>query len=124
MNEMNDFDALQAQKQAEEQEKLKKNGKSFSIAGMTLAIIGLVLAFLGGFVITALLSLPCAIVGLVLSVMGGKKLKSVNASRGMATAGLVVGIIATSISGIAFLTCGLCGLCALNSGIGFFNMLF
>ena len=122
MEEKIEIDELGALKKAEEQETLKKMGKNYSIAGMTLAIVGLVLAFLGGFIVTALLSLPCAITGLVLSVVGGKKLKLVSASHGMAIAGLVVGIVATSISGISFLTCGLCGLCALSNGIGFLSL--
>lgn len=115
MEEMNETQAAQ---EAQDLEALQKKGKSFSIAGMVCAIVGLVLAFLGTFVITALLSLPCAIVGLVLSVIGGKKLKIVGASHGMAIAGLVVGIVATAISGIAFLSCGLCGLCLLSTAGG------
>ena len=80
------------------------------IAGFVAGIAALVLSFLSGFF--SIISLPLAIVGLVLSVIGGKKLKANNQSSGLATAGLVVGIIAVCISAIAFFTCGLCVLAA------------
>jgi len=45
-------------------------------------------------------------------VIGGKKLEANGQPKGIATAGLVLGIIAVIISGIAFFTCGICILCA------------
>ena len=63
------------------------------------------------FGLAAFAALPLAIVGLVLSVNGGKKLKANGQKSGIATAGLVLGIIATVLSSIAFVTCGLCVAC-------------
>ena len=85
-------------------------GKGQAIAGFVCAIVGLVLGFIPG--IFALLGLPVAIVGLVLSVLGGKKLKADNQPSGMATAGLVIGIIATVFTAITFFACGICVLVA------------
>jgi len=85
-------------------------GKGKAIAGMILGIVGIVFGFLSG--IFSLLGLPVSIVGLVLSVLGGKQLKQAGQPAGIATAGLVLGIIAVVFSAIAFFTCGLCILCA------------
>ena len=81
-------------------------GKGLSIAGFATSIVGLVLGFLG--TIFSILALPIAITGLVLSVVGGKKLRAEGGSTGLATAGMVVGIVAVVISGILFFTCGIC----------------
>ena len=56
--------------------------------------------------------------------MGGKKLKSVGAPSGVATAGLVLGIIAVVFSAIFFFTCGICTICVaaeINKGYGELN---
>ena len=63
--------------------------------------------------VTMVLSL---LTGITLSASAGKKLKLAGLPAGMATAGLVIGIIATVISGITFFTCGVCGLCLLIEG--------
>lgn len=83
--------------------------KGKAIAGLVLGIVGIVFAFLGGWL--SVLSLPIAIVGLVLSVLGGKALKAAGQPAGLATAGLVLGIIGVVISAIAFFTCGICTIC-------------
>lgn len=88
-------------------------GKGLSIAGFISSIVGLVLAWFGTFFSIA--ALPISIVGLVLSVVGGKKLRASGGSTGMATAGMVVGIIAVVLSAILFFTCGICVLVAANS---------
>ena len=49
-----------------------------------------------------------AIVGLVLSIMGGNALKAAGMPKGVATAGLVIGIVAVVLGAITFFTCGLC----------------
>ncbi|MBQ8446959.1 MAG: DUF4190 domain-containing protein [Clostridia bacterium] len=85
-------------------------GKGQAIAGFVCAIVGLVFGFIPG--IFALLGLPLAIVGLVLSVIGGKKLKANNQPNGIATAGMVLGIIATVFTAITFFACGVCVLAA------------
>lgn len=80
-------------------------GKGQSIAGLVCSIVSLVICWFG---YASFAALPLAIVGLVLSVVGGKKLKANGQKSGIATAGLVLGIIAVVLSGIAFITCGLC----------------
>ena len=60
----------------------------------------------------SLIGLPVSVVGLVLAIVGGKQLKAAGEPTGLATAGLVIGIIATVFSTIAFFTCGLCIICA------------
>ena len=85
-----------------------------AIAGL---ILGIASIFCGFFPLLqpwgALIALPMAIVGLCLSVSAGKKAKAAGASSGVATAGLIVGIIAVVCASICFITCGVCGLCAL-----------
>ena len=81
-------------------------GKGKAVAGMVLGIIGVVCGVLSGYL--SLIGLPVAIVGLVLSVIGGKQLKASGQPSGVATAGLVLGIIAVVFTAIAFFTCGIC----------------
>ena len=66
-------------------------GKGLSIAGMILGIVGLALFCLW------YLAIPCAIVGLILSILGKKKSKAANAPTGMATAGIILSIIALAL---------------------------
>lgn len=96
-------------------------GKGQSIAGLVLGIIALIFALMGATVVTAWLSLPMAIIGLVLAVVGGKKLRANGEPAGVATAALVVGIIAVVFSAVAFLTCGVCGACATCTACGTAN---
>ena len=84
--------------------------KGKAIAGLVLSIVSVVLGWWG---VLSLLALPMAIVGLVLSVMGGKQLKAAGQPAGIATAGMILGIIAVVLNGILFFTCGLCSLCAM-----------
>jgi hypothetical protein len=58
---------------------------------MVLGIVGLALFCLW------YLAIPCAIVGLILSILGKKKSKAVNAPTGMATAGIILSIIALAL---------------------------
>lgn len=84
--------------------------KGKAVAGLVLGIVAIVLGFLGGWL--SVISLPAAIVGLCLSVSGGKGLKAAGQPAGVATAGLVLGIIAVVLTAIFFFTCGLCTICA------------
>lgn len=86
-------------------------GKGQSIAGLILGILGIVFAFGPISAWLCVIALPVAIVGLVLSVVGGKKLKANGQPKGIATAGLVIGIIAVVFAAISFFTCGLCVIC-------------
>ena len=85
-------------------------GKGKAIAGMVLGIIGVVFGIMSGYFSIA--GLPVAIVGLCLSVAGGKALRAAEQPAGIATAGLVLGIIAVVFTAIAFFTCGICIICA------------
>lgn len=85
-------------------------GKGKSIAGFVLGLVGIVFGILNGYFSIA--GLPIAIIGLVLSVMGGKAAKAAGQPHGLATTGLVLGIIAVVFTAIAFFTCGICVLCA------------
>lgn len=84
-----------------------------AVAGLVISITALVMSLIGGFLNAwcCVIALPLAILGLVLSVVGGKKLKSERETAGIATAGMVIGIIATIFSAILFFTCGLCVIC-------------
>ena len=91
-------------------------GKGLSIAGFVSSMVSLVLGILGIVIwVFPFIALPVAIAGLVLSVVGGKKLRAEQQSAGLATAGMVVGIIAVVINGILFFTCGICALAAASS---------
>lgn len=83
-----------------------------AIAGFILSIVGVVLSFLGGVTggIASIVALPVSIVGLVLSCIARKK-----NSSGIATAGMIIGIIAVVLSGIMFFTCGICTLLVLGA---------
>ena len=83
-------------------------GKGMAVTGLVLGIVALVLSFLSALPFVSFVALVLAIVALVLSVMGGKKLAANNQPKGVATGGLVVGIIAVVLSAILALTCGLC----------------
>lgn len=83
-------------------------GKGQAITGLVLGIIALVLSFLSALPFVSFIALVLAIAGLVLAVIGGKKLTANNQPKGVATGGLVVGIIAVVLSAIFVLTCGLC----------------
>jgi hypothetical protein len=87
--------------------------KGKAVAGLVLGIVAIVLGFLGGYM--SIISLPAAIVGLCLSVSGGKGLKAAGQPHGVATAGLVLGIIAVVLTAIFFFTCGLCTICAASA---------
>ena len=92
-------------------------GKGLAISGFILSLVGLVCSFAFFYV-----SLPCAIVGLILSVNGGKKLKANAMPHGLATAGMVLGIISICLAGI-MTACGICAVCAIgNLANGFSTM--
>ncbi|MBE6534944.1 MAG: hypothetical protein E7678_08305 [Ruminococcaceae bacterium] len=84
--------------------------KGLSITGFCLSLVSLVFGILPGLFSgwAAIIGLPVAIVGLCLSVSGGRKCKAAGVKSGLATAGMVIGIIATVFTAITFVTCGLC----------------
>ncbi len=95
-------------------------GKGQAIAGLVASIVGLVLSFIGAWF--SIIALPVSIVGLVLAVVGGKKLKAAGQPKGVATAGMVVGIIAVVFSAIFFFTCGICVLAVADAANSLANM--
>ena len=89
--------------------------KGKAIAGFVLTLVSLVCSSIFGMFISFycyVIALPMAIVGLCLSASAGSQLKAAGQSRGLAVAGLVLGIIATVFGAITFTTCGLCQLCS------------
>lgn len=77
------------------------------MAGLVLGILSLVLNFFGGVAAVNVVSLILAIIGIVASVKARKENPS-----GVATAGLVLSIIAVCLGGVTFFACTLCKLCA------------
>lgn len=86
---------------------------SMAVASLVLGIVSVVGSFFGGW---ALLGLIAGIVGIVLAVKG----KKIPAKKGMATAGLVLSIVGTSLSGLMFV-CAACVLGTAGSIIGGLN---
>lgn len=89
-------------------------GKGKAAAGLILGIIGIVFGILSGYF--SIIGLPVAVVGLCLSVSARKQLTANNLPTGLATGGLVVGIVAVVFTAIAFFTCGICIVCATSAG--------
>lgn len=86
-----------------------------SIAGLVLGILSIVFAFIPGF---GLIGPIVGIIGIILASLGFKKAKAMGEKDGMAVAGLVLSIIGTAISLIAYLACVACvgaGVDILNS---------
>ena len=96
------------------------DGKGMSIAALVLGILSAIFAWWG--LVLGIASLVCGIVGIVLAVKGKKAAVAAGTPTGMATAGLVLAIIGTSLSVIGVIACGLCAIAskeindALNSG--------
>ncbi|MBQ9743643.1 MAG: hypothetical protein IJW19_00790 [Clostridia bacterium] len=82
------------------------NGKGFSIAALILSIISIIIAWIG--VYLPFVALLCGILAIVFGVKGRKMSKAANGkASGLATAGLVMGIIGTCLAAIGTL-CALC----------------
>ena len=79
-------------------------GKSAATGSLVCGIVSLVTWWLGYF---AIIGLVLGIVAIVLSI----KAKKSGFVGGMATGGMVMGIIGTIVCGIGFLVCGVCATC-------------
>lgn len=86
---------------------MDNKANNFAIAGLILGIVSVVFAF-----IYVWIGLIAGIVGIILSVNGRKSAEK----RGLATAGLVLSIVGTSLSGI-FVVCALCVVGTISSAI-------
>lgn len=79
----------------------KSNGKGMSVAALVLGILGIV----GGFIpVVSYFTTVCAILGLIFGVIGRKKsTEAFGKPSGLATAGLVLGIIGTAFAALGLL---------------------
>lgn len=84
----------------------KKNG--LAIASLVLGILGLVFFF-----IQSLVGIILAIIGLVLGIVAKKRQPS-----GMATAGIVLSIIALALCAVSFIACLACVGCLNGTAAG------
>ena len=81
------------------------NGKGMSIAALVCGILGLV----GGWIpVVGYFTLVLAILGIVFGAKGMKIAKVTGEGKGLATAGLVLGIVGTVFGGLGVL----CTICA------------
>ncbi len=86
-----------------------QDGRGLSIAALVLGICGVVLFWLPVF---NLIVLACAVLGIIFGLKGRKKsIDAYGKASGLATAGLVLGIIGASICGLGVLTCTVCTSC-------------
>lgn len=90
-----------------------KSGKTLATISLILGIVSVVLCWFFG-LISGVLCLICGIVAIVLAVKGKKANIAAGEPTGMATAGLVLGIIGVVLSGLTVICAAACGaaLCA------------
>jgi len=85
------------------------NNKKKAIASLVLGILGLVGGWFGSIPIIGVILSSCTLIfSIIATVLGAKARKAGGDSKGMATAGLVLGIIGIVLGAIGFV----CGLCA------------
>ncbi len=91
------------------------NGKGLSIAALVLGILGIV----GGWIpVVGYFTTVCAILGIVLGAKGRKKsIAAEGKASGLATAGLVLGIIGTAFAALG-LVCTICAGAAIGIAAG------
>lgn len=83
----------------------QSNSKGMSVAALVCGILGII----GGFIpVVTYFTLVLAILGIVFGVIGRKKAAAAGEASGLATAGLVLGIIGTAFSAIGVI----CVVCA------------
>ena len=86
---------------------LANDGKGFSIAALVLGIVGVVGVIISLLHFAVYVTSACAILGIIFGALGRIKCKAATGrSSGLATAGLVLGIIGTSLS-IVGLVCNI-----------------
>ena len=87
------------------------SGKNFAIISLVLSIVAAIICW---FEWGAIIALVVGIVGIVFAVKARNLMPVGTDGRGMATAGLVVSIVAVCLSGIA-VVCWICALAALGA---------
>ncbi len=85
--------------------------KGMSIAALVCGILGIVGSFIP---VVGYFTLVLAILGIIFGAKGMKKAKSTNQGKGLAVAGLVLGIVGTSFAVIGIL-CVACAAAAVGS---------
>jgi len=78
------------------------------IASLAIGIFALLLAIIPSFSVTQVLGGVLSIVAVVLAVLGRRRLIYKHQSRGIATAGLVLGILGLMLNSAVFVSCQLC----------------
>ena len=90
------------------------DGKGMSIAALVLGILGII----GGWIpIVAYFTFVCAVLGMIFGVKGrAKSTAAYGKASGLATAGLVLGIIGTCLGALG-LICSVCASAAICSAM-------
>lgn len=91
---------------------MEEQGKKFSIAALVLGIVCIVGAWIP---VVCYFTTICAILGIIFGVKGRKLCGDGN--KGLATAGLVLGIIGAACAAIGII-CSICVLAAAGSALG------
>lgn len=83
------------------------NGKGLSVAALILGILGII----GGWIpVVGYFTTVCAVLGIILGVKGrAKSIAAQGKASGLATAGLVLGIIGTAFAVLGLLCTVVCG---------------
>lgn len=91
-----------------------QNGKGMSIAALICGILGIVGSFIP---VVCYVTLILSILGIIFGVKGQKIAKATGEGKGLATAGLVLGIVGTAFGAVGAL-CAVCALCAIGAAGG------
>jgi hypothetical protein len=80
-------------------------GNAAALASLILGIAGIVLFFVGSFGLLFIVNMPCSILAWIFGVQGKRKIArgETTERRGMAQAGLALGIVGTVIGGLAII---------------------
>lgn len=95
-----------------------QNGKGMSIAALICGILGIVGSFIP---VVCYVTLILSILGIIFGVKGQKIAKATGEGKGLATAGLVLGIVGTAFGAVGAL-CAVCALCAIGAAGGLAGM--
>jgi len=78
------------------------------IAALVLGIVGIVLCIIPSFSVTQMIGGLVSIVAIVLAIVGRRRIFYQHQSTGIATAGLVLGIVALVFNSAVFASCQYC----------------